>query len=460
MRRPLTVKGPLGALLVVVAIAAALHVQPAGSVAPVTTTTALTTTTLPATTSTSTSTSTSTTSTSTTSTTTTTLAPGPPGFVEAISSALTDPRFESATVGLAVWVAGAGMVVNHNADVAMRPGSNEKLLVAYGAYGVIGSSATLTTEVKADGEVDGHVLRGNLVLVGGGDPTLRSTGPHSIDRLAAMVRALGVTEVTGDLVVDESRFDDARKAPGWTERHVPLFVGPVSALAVDGNYLRTDPEYVTNPAAGNLGEFRAALQRRGVTVAGGDRMGAAPEAASMLATVDSAPVAQLVRHMLTNSDNFYAEMLLKEVGRRALGKGTLENGVAAVRDLAAGAGVTLTGRAADGSGLSRDDSRPAREWAELLVAARDQPWFDDLLGGLPLAGRSGTLLNRFLGTPGEANVRAKTGSVRATRALSGYLTTAGGRQVVFSLVVNADPLPGAVLGAIDGLVSSMVASRA
>ncbi|HET7722097.1 MAG TPA: D-alanyl-D-alanine carboxypeptidase, partial [Acidimicrobiales bacterium] len=110
--------------------------------------------------------------------------------------------------------------------------------------------------------------------------------------------------------------------------------------------------------------------------------------------------------------------------------------------------------------LSRDDSRPAREWAELLVAARDQPWFDHLLSGLPLAGRSGTLLNRFLGTPGEANVRAKTGSVRATRALSGYLTTAGGRQVVFSLVVNADPLPGAVIGAIDGLVSSMAASRA
>lgn len=462
MRRPGGVRGPFGALLVAVAIAAALQVQPAGSAAPATTTTVAVTTTLPATTSTSTSTSTSatSTSTSTTSTTTTTLAPGPPGFVEAIGSALADPRFESATVGLAVWVEGAGMVVNHNADLAMRPGSVEKLLVAWGAYGVIGPSATLTTEVRADGEVDGHVLRGNLVLVGGGDPSLRSTGPHSIDRLAAMVRAQGVTEVTGDLVADESRFDDARKAPGWTERHVPLFVGPVSALAVDGNYLRTDPEYVTNPAAGNLAEFRAALQRRGVTVAGGDRMGTAPEAAPALAAVDSAPVAQLVRYMLTNSDNFSAEMLLKEVGRRALGKGTLENGVAAVRDLAAGAGVALTGRAADGSGLSRDDSRPAREWTELLVAARDQPWFDELLGGLPLAGRSGTLLNRFLGTPGEANVRAKTGSVRASRALSGYLTTAGGRQVVFSVVVNADPLPGAVIGAIDGLVSSMAAARA
>ena len=459
MRRPVALKVPLGALLAVVAAAVAVQVRPAGSVAPATTTTVAVTTTVPAPTTTSSSTSTSTSTTSST-TTTTTLAAGPPGFVESISSALGDPRFENATVGLAVWVAGAGMVVNHNADVAMRPGSVEKLLVAWGAYGVIGPSATLTTEARADGEVDGHVLRGNLVLVGGGDPSLRSTGPHSIDRLAAMVRAQGVTEVTGELVADESRFDDARKAPGWTERHVPLFVGPVSALAVDGNYLRTDPEYVINPAAGNVAEFRAALQRHGVTVAGGDRMGTAPEPAPALAAVDSVPVAQLVRYMLTNSDNFYAEMLLKEVGRRALGKGTLENGVAAVRDLAAGAGVTLTGRAADGSGLSRDDSRPAREWAELLVAARDQPWFDHLLGGLPLAGRSGTLMNRFLGTHGEANVRAKTGSVRATRALSGYLTTAGGRQVVFSLVVNADPLPPAVLGAIDGLVATMAASRA
>ena len=462
MRRPFALKGPLGGLLAVVALVAALQIGPAGSVPPVTTTTVSATTTVPATTSSSTSTSTSTSSstTSTTSTTTTTLATGPPGFVDEVRSALADPRFESATIGLAVWVAGAGMVVNHNADVALRPGSNEKLLVAWGAYGVIGPTATLTTEVRADGEIDGNVLRGNLVLVGGGDPSLRSTGPHSIDRLAAMVRAQGVTEVTGDLVADESRFDDARKAPGWTERHVPLFVGPVSALAVDGNYLRTDPEYVTNPAAGNLAEFRAALQRRGVTVSGGDRMGTAPEPAPALASVDSAPVSQLVRYMLSNSENFYAEMLLKEVGRRALGRGTLENGVAAVRELAATAGVQLTGRAADGSGLSRDNSRPAREWTELLVAARDQPWFDSLLVGLPLAGRSGTLANRFLGTPGEANVRAKTGSVRSTRALSGYLTTAGGRQVVFSLVVNADPLPAAVIGGIDGLVSTMAASRA
>ena len=380
--------------------------------------------------------------------------------MEALRAGLADPRFESATVGLAVWVEGSGMVLAHNADVALRPGSNEKLLVAWGAYGAIGPGASLTTEVRADGEVDGSILRGNLVLVGGGDPSLRSVGPHSIDRLAGLVRAAGLTEVTGDVVADESRFDTERRAPGWTNFHVPNFVGPISALSVDGNLLRTDPEYLADPAAGNLSAFRAALTRRGVIVAGGERPGSAPEAAPVVASLRSAPIATLARDMLTNSDNFYAEMLLKEAGYRALGRGSLENGIAAVRQLAADAGIALSGRAADGSGLSRENSRPPREWMELLVAARSQAWFDDLLTGLPVAGRTGTLANRFLGTPGEANVRAKTGSVRETRALSGYLVTAGGRHVVFSLVVNSNPVPAAVIAAMDSLVATMVASRA
>ncbi|MDQ4091053.1 MAG: D-alanyl-D-alanine carboxypeptidase/D-alanyl-D-alanine-endopeptidase [Actinomycetota bacterium] len=375
-----------------------------------------------------------------------------------VATALADPRFESASVGLSVWVEGAGTVLNHNADITMRPGSNEKLLVAWGAYGVLGPDATLTTEVRGEGPVDGSVLRGDLILVGGGDPSLLSTGRHSVDRLAALVRQQGITEVTGELVVDESRFDTNRRAPGWTERHVPLFVGPLSAMALDGNWVRTDPDYVGNPAFGNLGVFRAALARYGVTVAGGERMGTATESSAVLASVRSAPVADLVRYMLTTSDNFYAEMLLKEVGRRVSGLGTLEAGVDAVRELAAGAGVQLTGRAADGSGLSRDNGRPVHEWTELLVAARNQPWYDLLFNGLPLAGRTGTLSNRFLGTAGEGNVRAKTGSVRESRALSGYVTTAGGRQVVFSLVVNG-PLQPAVIGAIDNVVSSMAASR-
>jgi D-alanyl-D-alanine carboxypeptidase/D-alanyl-D-alanine-endopeptidase (penicillin-binding protein 4) len=452
----------LGIVLLLVALVAALQDEPPASVSAAPVAAATTTTTVaPTAAEPSTTTASSTTSTATsTSTTTTTVAPDPPppGLVEALRAALTDPRFESATIGLAVWVEGSGMVLTHNADLALRPGSNEKLLVAWGAYGIIGGGTTLTTEVRADGEMDGSTLRGNLVLVGGGDPTLRSTGGHSLERLAAQLRGRGVTEVTGDLVADESRFDGERKAPGWTERHVPSFVGPLSALAVDRNLFRTDPDYLANPALGNAGAFRAALTRYGISVSGGERMGTATEAAPVVASLSSPPVAELARQMLTDSDNFYAEMLLKEAGRRAKGLGTLENGTAAVREMAGEAGVALTGRAADGSGLSRDNARPAREWAELLVAARSQPWFGQLVDGLAIGANTGTLANRFHATPAAGNVRAKTGSVRASRALSGYLTTAGGRTVVFSLVVNSDPVPSGVIPAMDGLVAAMAAN--
>jgi D-alanyl-D-alanine carboxypeptidase/D-alanyl-D-alanine-endopeptidase (penicillin-binding protein 4) len=459
----------LGVALAVAAVVSQVEARSPGSVAAAPTsavtvrvTEAPTTTVAPTTTTTEppTSTTSSTTSTSTTSTTTTIpLAPAPPGFVDSVRAALADPRFESATVGLSVWIEGSGTVITQHADTNLRPGSNEKLLVAWGALGTLGPAATFVTDVRADGEIDGSTLRGQLVLVGAGDPSLRSTGPHSLDRLAALVRARGITEITGDLVADESHFDTDRKAPGWTERHVPNFVGPVSALAVDGNVWRTDPEYLTNPAVGNLGAFRAALAARGVNVAGGERAGTAPDPGATVASVRSAPVADLVRDMLTNSDNFYAEMLLKDVGQRMWGRGTFANGMGVIHQLAAEAGVKLSGRAADGSGLSRDNTRRPQEWMDLLVAARAQPWFDQLLGGLPLAGRSGTLLNRFRGTPGEANVRAKTGSVQQTRALSGYLTTAGGRNVVFSLIVNGNPVPAAAIAAMDNLVSTMAASR-
>ncbi|MDQ3643038.1 MAG: D-alanyl-D-alanine carboxypeptidase/D-alanyl-D-alanine-endopeptidase [Actinomycetota bacterium] len=463
---PVTIRRvAVGLILLVAALVSQVQAQSPGSVAagtapavPVESTEAPTTA-APATTTTTEPPTTTTTTEPPPTTTTTAPAPAPPGFVEAVQGALGDPRFESATVGLSVWMEGSGMVVSQHADTALRPGSTEKLLVAWGAYGTLGPTASFVTDVRADGEVDGSTLHGHLVLVGGGDPSLRSTGGHSLERLATLVRRSGVTQVTGDLVVDEAHFDSERRAPGWTSRHVPYFVGPLSALAVDGNSLRTDPEYVANPALGNLGAFRAALAAQGVNVAGGDRMGTAPDPTKGVASVRSAPVSDLVNHMLTNSDNFYAEMLLKDVGQRVLGRGTSANGMGVVHQLAAEAGVQLSGRAADGSGLSRDNTRRPREWVELLVAARSTPWFDQLLGGLPIGGRSGTLVNRFRGTPAEANVRAKTGSVQQTRALSGYLTTAGGRQVVFSLIVNSDPVPPAVIAAMDNVVSTMAASR-
>ena len=115
--------------------------------------------------------------------------------------------------------------------------------------------------------------------------------------------------------------------------------------------------------------------------------------------------------------------------------------------------------AADGSGLSREDRRSAREWRSLLQAVQAQPWAERLVGSLPLAARNGTLARRFGRTAAEANVRAKTGWIDEARSLSGYLTTAGGRPVVFSVIVNGTTPTSPALNALDTLVAAIAADR-
>jgi D-alanyl-D-alanine carboxypeptidase/D-alanyl-D-alanine-endopeptidase (penicillin-binding protein 4) len=161
---------------------------------------------------------------------------------------------------------------------------------------------------------------------------------------------------------------------------------------------------------------------------------------------------------------------VKEVGYRAgragagapgpgPAPGSTATGLAAIEAAVRGLGVPLDGIAADGSGLSRQDRRSAREWRALLQAALPHPWAERLVGSLPRGARTGTLARRFARTAAEANVRAKTGWIDEARSLSGYLTTAGGRRVVFSVVVNGTTPTSPALNALDGLVAALAADR-
>jgi serine-type D-Ala-D-Ala carboxypeptidase/endopeptidase (penicillin-binding protein 4) len=175
----------------------------------------------------------------------------------------------------------------------------------------------------------------------------------------------------------------------------------------------------------------------------------------------SPPVGDLVGEMLNQSDNLIAELLVKEVGCRTSrpAPGSTAGGLAAIGEAVGKLGVPLAGVAADGSGLSREDRRSAREWRSLLQAAQSQPWAERLVGSLPLAARNGTLARRFARTAAEANVRAKTGWIDEARSLSGYLTTAGGRPVVFSVIVNGTTPTSPALNALDTLVAAVAADR-
>lgn len=387
------------------------------------------------------------------------LSPAAAELVAAVEARLADPRLAGLTVGLSVWIDGLGEVVAHNPDLPLLPASNQKLLVAMGLLAQVPGTERLTTAVRATGVREGSIWMGDLFLVGGGDPTLTTHGPHSLDALAGAIAARGITRVAGSLVADETRYDSLRGAAGWLPEHVPVYIGPLSALVVDRNQHRGDPAYAANPVPGNLVRFRHALARRGIAVAGGDAVGAAPADSVALAGLDSPPLGHLVTEMLVHSDNLAAELLTKELGRRVRGVGSSVAGLAAAEEAMRVLGVSLSGHSADGSGLSRANRRSAREWTELLRAARDQPWGGYLVESLPVAGRTGTLARRLRGTAAEANVRAKTGWINEGRALSGYLTTAGGRPAVFSVVVNGATPASPAAGAIDDLVAAVAADR-
>jgi len=340
--------------------------------------------------------------------------------------------------------------------VPLPPASVQKLFTAMGALSLFEPDDALTTAVRATGPVAGGVVQGDLVLVGGGDPTLSTAGPHSLDALAGQVVGAGIRRVAGGVVGDDSRHEAARAAPGWQAWQQPAYVGPMSALMVDDNRRRTDDAYLAAPAVGNAALFREALARRGVEVTGPVTGGTAAPGSPVVAWVRSRPVPELVAEMLLASDNETAELVTREAGLEGGGPGTSPAGTQALTSALAPLCVPLTGAAADGSGLSRANLRTAREWRRLLQAATAAPWGGQLRDALPLAGRTGTLAGRFQGTPAEGNVRAKTGTIIGGRSLAGYLTTTGGRQATFAVVVHGDGWR-ASLRAIDRLVVALAA---
>ena len=139
-----------------------------------------------------------------------------------------------------------------------------------------------------------------------------------------------------------------------------------------------------------------------------------------------------------DSDNFTAELMLKQLGAEAGEGGTTASGVAvALRDLAA-AGVPLTGvRMADGSGLSLDDRLTARSLSSLLLAVwKNVELRHAFWRALPVAGETGTLEDRLERSPTRGVVRAKTGTTNRASALSGYV----GEHYAFVIIQNGFPV--------------------
>ncbi len=353
-----------------------------------------------------------------------------------------DPHLAGLDVSVSVWIDGDGVVFANNPGLELYPVSNQKLLTGVGALGLLAPDFAFTTEVALSGE--------DLVVIAGGDPTLTST---SLDDLAARV-ATQVTTVAGSLIVDATRYDSARLAPGWQDWQMPTYVGPLSTFVVDDNRHRTDASFLAQPDLGNAELLRTALQRAGVTVKGPTVLGPRPVGARTLATLESITRDDLVKRLLTRSDNEIAEALVREIGFVTGGQGSTVAGLAAIEQYVATLGLSLSGHSGDGSGLSRASVRSAGEWQELIVAAQGAAWWTTFRDSLAIAGQTGTLSGRLGGRATAGNVRAKTGSIIGGRSLSGLLTDQSGREIAFSFVVNGQT-SGAAVPVMDQFVTEL-----
>lgn len=334
---------------------------------------------------------------------------------------------------------GDQVLFSDQGDTSRIPASNEKLFTTAAFLAALGPSARLETRAYAQGKLTGprdSVLKGDLVLVGDGDPafgTARFARAHDqpvtrVSELAGDVAKTGVRRITGSVLADDSIFD--------RERRAGPDLSPLSGLSFnngfDGGDYAHDPELV---AAEGL---KKALRKRGVGVQG--RVGRAnlPSATlerDPLAQVESPTVARLIEETNVPSNNFFAEMLLKRLAAEGGMRGTRDRGARKVEDFAKSVGSGVEAR--DGSGLSRDNRVSPDQVGKLLAAmATDGQNGAAFVDSLPVAGREGTVADRMRGTAAEGNCATKTGTLSDVSALSGYCT-AGGHTIAFSILNNS-----------------------
>jgi serine-type D-Ala-D-Ala carboxypeptidase/endopeptidase (penicillin-binding protein 4) len=321
---------------------------------------------------------------------------------------------------------------SRRADVPRMPASVEKLYTSSTALLLYGAQGHLTTTVLADALPDATgLVPGNLVLRGGGDPTLDKS---SLAALATELVNGGLSHVEGRVLGDESAFDAFRGVPS-SRYALTSDVGPLSALAYDhGVTGKRRPFWQRSPAWFTANQLTRMLRRRGVQIDGRPRAGRASTGMVPLLEWDSPALGDIVQAMNQPSDNYMAETLAKDLGADFGSAGSTSAGAAVVRSTIARFGISPT--LVDGSGLSRSDRNSPRQVVKLLTSMADTDQGATLDASLPVVGRNGTMYNRMRGTTAQDRCHTKTGTLHDVSALAGYCTTLGGDRLAFAFLMN------------------------
>lgn len=381
-----------------------------------------------------------------------------------------------------------------NADKQMTPASLTKILTAIAVFETYPTNYQFITELKSTASVKGGVLDGDIYLVGSGDPTLVT---ERLWLLIHELQRLNIQKITGNLIFDNSVFDEVKFSPTRTTNNHRAYSAPVSGLSYNWNSLfirvfGSDPGqkprvYIDPPDASirlhnnavtgskmslnvsrnsteehdsiflsgsirpneEFGVYRSHTQpsRRaahqamslltqyGVQVEGTIKQGKAPAESKTLAKIESVNVDEMNKLMMKFSNNFISEMLTKKMDELKNNKqGTLGGGLKIIEDVI----KDMSDKKfvlKNPSGLTTDNKMSSGLVTDLLMKASANSDYNlEFLTTFPRSGIDGTLKRRLGRVKGK--VRAKTGLLNGVVGLAGYIESNNGQEYAFSLIYN------------------------
>ncbi len=452
-----------------------------------------------------------------------------------IAQSLKRPGVRSASWGIQITdPASEKVLLEVNPDKAFLPASVLKVITTSTALEKLGPDFRYRTGVYADGELQSDgTIGGDLIVVGRGDPNLMDPDGALLEKpafveLAEKLQRLGVKQIQGDLIGDDSYFDIHAYGKGWTARDLKSPYGaPINALSVNNNVLwvhvsptkykqraniSIEPKtscfkiknstktgssrarktikiqripganvivasgtiparsshsqhiLLDNPSEFAATMFKEELERHGISLQGKVRVVHRGQISDsdrsdwkLLAEHQSPPLYRALKIINKQSQNLHAEMLLRTLGAEFMGEGANEAGLRVVNEFLVESGIDSEKiRLNDGCGLSRENLITPRFQTSLLQFLSTRPYFDLFLNSLAVSGTDGTLRNRLSASEVRGSIHAKTGTLNGVTALSGYMTTKSGRNLVFSIFANNVNATARVKKTIDQICSLFV----
>lgn len=394
-----------------------------------------------------------------------------------------------------------------NPRTLMVPASVAKLVSVATAVDAVGWDYRFTTTLRSAGPVEGGVLHGDLLVVGGGDPAIGGRAGDDFSTWIDALKTAGIHRIDGRVVGVDDAFEEPRPGFAWSwddlgystgaifgalnlaENRLTVTVTPGAtagaptslAYIVEAQDLQITNRSTTGAAgstplvwpemrpgetmltiagsvpvggmpatlvvsAGNPTAWFARMLRRRLIASGIEVTGPAadgddisiprPDEAALLYTYRSHPLSEIVQPLLKESINLYGEAV-QRLNASGPSPHTNDQALDGIKQRLLAWGIPVDGfQLVDGSGLSRRDVLTVDALLTVLVRlyepAASSPW----IRALPLAGVDGTLEARMKGTPGENNVRAKTGTMSNVRSLAGYVSTRDGEPLAFVAMVN------------------------